>query len=203
KVTTKALQKGLQYAVTTLSGAPGRRVLFIIGDGEDQDANVNINEEIRKLQDASIEVYILGANPRGNIDPKEAARLGKLGKQTGGDYLVASQQEQVQQTAENLANEINNVYTVTFPGQGNDGSTLPWDGEEHDITVQAKKDESEPKNYRLLMVKKVEIKPSGGGFPIWLAVLLGVIGLLALGIVAMVLLRKPQEEEVVEEAPPM
>ncbi len=201
KITTKAMQKGLQFAVTTLSNAPGRRVLFLIGDGEDQDANVNINDEVKKLSDSSIEVYVLGASPRGNIEPKEAARLGKLGKL--GDYLVANQAEQIQQVAETLANEVNNVYTVEFPGIANDGSVLPWDGEEHDVTVQAKKDESEPKSYRLLLVKKVEIKPSGGGFPIWLAILLGVVGVLAIAVVAMVLLRKPEEhEEVVEEAPP-
>jgi hypothetical protein len=199
KITTKAMQKGLQYAVTTLSNAPGRRVLFIIGDGEDQDANVNINDEVKHLSDSSIEVYVLGANPRGNIEPKEAARLGKLGKL--GDYLVANQAEQIQQVAETLANEVNNVYTVTFPGIANDGSVLPWDGEEHDITVQAKKDESEAKSYRLLMVKKVAPPPPGGGFPIWLAVLLGLVGVLAIAVVAMVLLKKPQEEEMVDEAP--
>src|SRR5262249_17234482 len=93
KITTKAMQKGLQSAVTTLSNAPGRRVVFLIGDGEDQDANVNINDEIKKLGDSSIEVYVLGCNPKGNIEPKEQARLVKLGKL--GDYLVANQSEQI------------------------------------------------------------------------------------------------------------
>jgi hypothetical protein len=202
KITTKALQKGIQSAYTTLSNAPGRRVLFIIGDGEDQDANVNINDEIKKLTDASVEVYVLGANPRGNIEPKEAARLGKLGKL--GDYQVANQAEQIPQVAETLANEVNNVYTVEFPGyQLTDGSKLQWDGDDHDITIQAKKDESEPKTIKLLKWQPPPPKVEQPSSLLWLWILLGVVGVLAIVVVAMVLMKKPQEEEeVVEEAPP-
>jgi hypothetical protein len=202
KITTKAFKVSLQVMQTLLSNAPGRRVLFIIGDGEDQNDNANINDEIKKLDDSSIEVYVLGANPRGTLDAKAANRLTKLGRL--GEYASAAQADQIPQLAEALANNMNNVYTVEFPGMNsNDGSHLPFDGKEHDLVVVAKKDETEPKTVFLANYVPAEPVVAESGSLAWLWVLLGVIGLGALGVVAFVLLRKGgEEEEVEEEAPP-
>jgi hypothetical protein len=202
KITTKAFKVSLGVAHTILSNAPGRRVLFIIGDGEDQNDAANINDEHKKLDDSSVEVYVLGANPRGTIDARASTRLTRLGKL--GEYQVASQAEQIPQIAEALANNMNNVYTVEFPGMNsNDGSHLPFDGKEHDLVVVAKKDETEPKTVFLANYVPAEPVVAESGSLAWLWVLLGVIGLGALGVVAFVLLRKGgEEEEVEEEAPP-
>ncbi len=202
KITTKAFKVSLSYVQTLLSNAPGRRVLFIIGDGEDQNDNAIINDEINKLDDSSIEVYVLGANPRGGIDAKAANRLTKLGKL--GEYQVASQAEQIPQIALALANNMNNVYTVEFPGMNEqDGTHLPFDGKEHDLVVTAKKEETEPKTVILPNYVPPEPKKPDEGSMAWLWVLLGVVGLGALGVVAFVLLRKGgDDEEVEEEAPP-
>ena len=148
----------------------------------------------------SIEVYILGANPRGPLDARAQTRLTKLGKL--GDFQSAQQAEQIPQFAEALANEINNVYTVDFPGSTADGTVLPFDGQEHDITIVAKKDESEAKTLKFPLIKKKEVVVEEASYT-WLWVLLGLVGVLAIGIVAVILLRKPaEEEEEVEEAPP-
>jgi hypothetical protein len=202
RITTKAFKVSLAVVHTLLSNVPGRRVLFVIGDGEDQNDNANINDEIKKLEDSSVEVYVLGANPRGTLDAKASNRLTKLGKL--GEYALASQAEQIPQLAEALANNMNNVYTVEFPGMNpQDGSHLPFDGKEHDIVVSAKKEETEPKTILLPNYVPPEPKVDDGGSMAWLWVLLGVLGLGALGVVAFVLLRKGNEEdEVEEEAPP-
>ncbi len=198
KITTKALIKSLDYAATTLGQKPGRRVLFLIGDGDDQDVNARITDVVKKLDDAGIEVYVLGANPQGTIEPKDDNRLVRLGKL--GEYQKALQSEQVVQSAESLANSINNVYTVGFAQRAADTTTLPWDGQDHDLVVTAKKEQSEPKTWNLINVNTAP-PPPAPSFP-WLYVLLGVLGLAIVGIVVLMVFRKPKEEEVVEEAPP-
>jgi|SoiMethySBSTD1v2_1073268.scaffolds.fasta_scaffold152350_3 hypothetical protein len=200
KHTTKAFKISLSVAATVLSNAPGRRVLFVIGDGEDQSDNASINDEIKKLEDASIEVYVLGANPRGPLDPKAANRLTRLGKL--GDFQTAAQGEQIPQLATTLANAMNNVYTVEFPGALSDGTKLPFDGEEHDVSVVAKKDETEPRPIKFMLIKEVAPPPVETTSYTWLWVLLGVVALAAVGAVAFILMRKPPEEEEVEEEPP-
>lgn len=200
RITTKAFKLALGVAQTALSNTPGRRVLFLIGDGDDQNENVSITDEIGRLENAGIEVYILGANPRGPLDARAQTRLTKLGKL--GDFQTAQQAEQLPQIAETLANEINNVYTVEFPGSTADGTVLPFDGQEHDISIVAKKDESEAKTIKFPLIKKKEIVVEETSYT-WLWVLLGLVGVLAIGVVAVILLRKPAEEEdEVEEAPP-
>jgi hypothetical protein len=199
KYTTKAFKLGLSFAHTTLSNTPGRRVLFVIGDGEDQQDNVNINDEIKKLEDSSVEVYVLGANPRGPLEPKAANRLTKLGKL--GDYQTAAQAEQIPQIAETLANAMNNVYTVEFPGSLPDGTVMPFDGQEHDVSIVAKKDETEPRAIKFMYIKPYVPPPPKETSYVWLWVLLGVVALAAVGAVAFILLRKPAEEDEEEEEP--
>jgi hypothetical protein len=199
KITTKALQKGLDYSATALSKMNGRRVLFLIGDGDDQDVNARVQDQVKKLEDAGIEVYVLGANPQGPIEGRDDNRLSRLGKL--GEYQKALQAEQLPQVAESLANSINNVYTVEFAQRANDTQTLPWDGQDHDLVVTAKKEQSEPKTYNLLGIVVVAPKPPADYT--WLYILLAVLGLAVVGIVVLMVLRKPkEEEEVVEEAPP-
>lgn len=198
KITTKALQKSIDFAGTALSQKNGRRVLFIIGDGDDQDANARINDQVKKLEDASIEVYVLGANPQGNIEPRDENRLARLGKL--GEYQKALQEEQIPQVAETLANSINNVYAVEFAQRANDTTSLPWDGQDHDLVVTAKKEQSEPKSFNLLAV--AQPPPKQPTDYTWLYILLAVLGLAIVGIVVAMVLRKPKEEEIVEEEPP-
>jgi hypothetical protein len=200
KITTKAFKLGLGFAHTLLSNTPGRRVLFVIGDGEDQNDNVAITDEIRKLEEASIEVYVLGANPRGPLEPKAQNRLTKLGKL--GDFQVAQQDVQIPQIAQNLANAMNNVYTVEFPGSLPDGTVLPFDGQEHDVSVVAKKDETEPRSIKFMFIKPYVPPPPEEKSLAWLWVLLGLVAAGAIGAVAFILLRKQPEEEEVEEEPP-
>jgi FHA domain/von Willebrand factor type A domain len=199
KITTKAFIKGLDFANTALQGKNGRRVLFVIGDGDDQDQSAKINDSITKLQNASIEVYVLGANPQGNIEPVPEGRLNKLGKL--GEAQKALQAEQIPQVADTLANAINNVYTVDFAQRASDTQTLPWDGQEHELTFAAKKDTSDPFTFNLMNIVPVAV--AAGKDWTWLYVLLAVLGLAIVGIVVAMVLRKPKvEEEAYEEPPP-
>jgi len=200
KITTKAFVRSLDSAATALSLKNGRRVLFVIGDGDDQDSSSRTSEVQKKFENAGVEVYILGANPQGNIDPVPDGRMRKLGTALG-EYQKALQEEQIPEVAQSLANAINNVYSVEFSQRANDTQSLPWDGADHDLTVSAKKEASEPKSYNLLNVVQVAPKPPADWT--WLYVLLAVLGLAIVGIVVLMVLRKPkQEEEIVEEAPP-
>ncbi len=139
----------------------------------------------------------------------------KIGKQLG-EYQLAAQAEQIPQVAEGLANDINNVYTVEFPGQQtSDGATMPFDGDDHDFTIVAKKDETLPKtlNFKNFIppctppgkwdpAAKACVGGPAPGPPVWIWAVLGVVGLGAIGAVAYILLRKkPEAVEEEEEAP--
>lgn len=139
-ITTKALQRGLEEAVRVLGNEPGRRALFLIGDGGDQRDGYNPRHELERLAAASIEVYALGASPR-DPAPADRHRLDMIGKL--GAHRFANQKEQVPQLAEFLANEINSVYAVEFPEiQPGDRQMLPMDGMEHEVVIKAGIEES-------------------------------------------------------------
>lgn len=219
---TKGLDNGIQYAIKKLSDKAGRRVLVVIGEGEDQKDTWKPTRDItRALENASIEVYVLGAGP-GVQDNRNQQNLNALGAL--GSVKIANQREQVPQLAEALANDLNNVYTVTFPGyQESDQQRMPWDGGDHDFVVGVKKDETPAKT---LTFKKILLpcapggpfgdclcadtkKPpdprtgcKGGGMPVWGWILIIVGGLIAILLVVLLLTRrKGAEDEIVEEAP--
>lgn len=140
-ITIKSLQRGLERAFSILSDEKGRRVVFIIGDGGDQAGDYSPRRDVDRLENASVEVYVLGASPREPMaaDRRRLEALGRLGA-----YIYANQKEQVVEVAGALAAEMNNLYTVEFPAQASDGQFLPLDGKEHTFKVTAgKKDTDE------------------------------------------------------------
>jgi hypothetical protein len=217
---TKGLNAALQLAVPELGNRPGRHVLVIIGDGEDQQDTWQPRGNKQGLESASIEVYFLGAGP-GVQDPRIQTNITTLG--TLGSHQIALQREQVKDYAEALANNLNNVYTVTFPGyQESDQQRMPWDGADHEFIVGVKKDETNPRSLtfkRIYLVcapkaqladcvcadtKKLPDPKHGcgdGGMPIWAWILIGVGALLLILLVVAFLTRKKGGEEIIE-APP-
>ncbi|HKA87186.1 MAG TPA: FHA domain-containing protein [Haliangiales bacterium] len=203
KINTKSLRTGLQTARTELSSQPGRRVLVVIGDGNDQQETYSVKDEYNQLGDASIEVYVLCATPA-SIPPLNKKNCNKLGE-LGGVAMV-EQREGFAQAAEDLARAIASVYTVDFPGLLDDGTELPYDGEDHEIVVQAKQESTEGRSYVFPRKPKEVVKEEPKTSLLWLWILLGVVGLIAVLIVAVVLFKKGGEDEIDEEpvaqAPP-
>src|SRR5262249_49904006 len=135
KFTSKAFQRGLEEAARILAAEKGRRVLFVIGDGDDERSDYNARMEIDRLRGAMIEVYALGASPD---EPQwnGRRRLEQLGALGG--FRYANKKEEVPQVAEFLVSEMNSVYTVVFPDfQTSDGARLPLDGADHEFVVRA------------------------------------------------------------------
>jgi FHA domain-containing protein/von Willebrand factor type A domain-containing protein len=198
KSATMGLKVGLQTAWQILSNMNGRRVLFVIGNGQDQQDNYNPKDEIEKLESSNIEVYILGADPK-TADPRNQARFGKFKRL--GDFQWATQAEQIPDVALALGNEINNLYTVEFPGQQSDGQTLPFDGADHEVVVVVRgKEESEPKTVRFKDFRPPPQAAPKSGSLLWLWILLAVVGVGVLVVVALILFKKGGDEEV-DEAP--
>jgi hypothetical protein len=133
-ITSKALQRGLEEALRVLSSEPGRRVLFVIGDGGDQVRDYSARADLDRLRAASVEVYVLGASPR--EQEWNRPRLEAMGRL--GATRLANQKEQVPQLAEVLVNDLSSVYTVEFPElQHSDDQRLPTDGAPHEVVIKA------------------------------------------------------------------
>ena len=217
-INTKALQRGLEEALRVLGAEPGRRVLFVIGDGGDQVEGYSVRADVERLAAASIEVYALGASPR-DPSPVDRNRIGQLGRL--GAHRFANQKEQVPQLAEVLMNEINSVYNVEFPEiQAADRQMMPTDGGEHDLVIKAGLEESDDRTLRFpgplkcLLGTSVRClcggKPGSigppcpdeddGGIPgwVWGAMIAG----LAAGGAGVVLVMRRREEPEEEEAVP-
>jgi hypothetical protein len=203
KNATSALRLGLESAQSTLSSEEGRRVVVLIGDGRDTSDDVNYKDIAAKFEAASIEFYAILASPK-SIEPTAKSKLDALAKRVGGVIEKADPLSNLPQIAENLVTNLNNVYTVEFPlAKADDGTMFPFDGNEHSLTIAAKKEEG-ALDITLPKWTWPEQPDPPPPFP-WLWVILGGVVLLALIVAAVVLLRKggddEEEYEEEEEAP--
>jgi hypothetical protein len=204
KVKTKVLKTGLQAANTELSSHDGRRVLIVIGDANDQTESYSVKEEANRLQDSGIEVYAICVSPNSAtpINQKNCKRLGELGA-----HWIVEQKDGFATAVDEMVKAIAHVYTLEFPGLLDDGTTeFPYDGDEHAIQVAAKQETTDEKPIIFPKKKADAVIDEKHDSLLWLWILLGVVGLIAVLIVAVVLFKKGSDDEIDEEpvaqAPP-
>jgi Inner membrane component of T3SS, cytoplasmic domain len=195
------LKLALEKAQTTLAGQPGRRVVVVIGDGRDLSEQANFDEVAQKFLTAQIEAYFILASPQ-EIAPPTKNRIERFVTRVGGGVTRADPITQLPQVAGNLASNLNNVYTVTFPGQTEGGTVLPFDGNTHEVTILANREETQTSVNFPLIEKPKPVAAAKSKLWLWLA--LGGGGLLLVIILLLVVLRRrgdDEEEEVEAPAP--
>jgi hypothetical protein len=198
KVKTKVLKTGLQVANTELTqtGQGVRRVLIVIGDANDQTESYSVKEEANRLLDSSIEVYAICISPTvaTPINQKNCKKLGELGA-----HWIVEQKDGFATAVDEMVKAIAHVYTLEFPGLTEDGIEFPYDGDEHAIQVAAKQETTDEKAIIFPKRKADAVADEKPTSLLWLWILLGVVGLIAVLIVAVVLFKKGSDDEIDEE----
>jgi hypothetical protein len=132
RVKKAGLSAGIEAALGLYATRPGRKILILIGDGE--DAGAKLDAAAKKL--GGVEIYAVLVAP-GGIAPASQARLRELvGHGAVGSRLAeAAAPDQLTARASESAAAIQGVYNadVTWPSPGS--PTLPFDGQVHPIAV--------------------------------------------------------------------
>jgi hypothetical protein len=200
EVGTKKFKDGLEAAFDLLSKEPGRKVLIVIGDGGDINANVAIVDTVGKLRNLDAELYCIRATAKRD-DFDNSQNQQRMKQLCGAGVKVAAKTSDIQDASQQIVNDIQSLYSVDFPSD-----QLPQDGKDHPYIVLAKKGESNEVEFTCkgcFKDSKVveEKKDEGGGSTwwIWLLVGLGAVGLIVVGVI---LFGKKPQQQMQEFAPP-
>jgi hypothetical protein len=197
----KQFKNGLEKAfelLTTESNA--RKVLVVIGDGGDTNAQVNISDTAKKFEGAGIDVYAIRATPKredfeNNNNKNRMKQLGSLGL-----LKEATKVGDIPDLAQQIALDIDSLYVLEFPTDN-----FQYDGQEHEYSVFAKKSESKSMGLTLPKTEGpkeavVEEKKGGSKWWLWLLIIGGVLGL---GVVALLIFGKKPEQMPIQQMAPM
>ncbi len=182
---TKSFLVGLQEAFKTLNASSGRRVLVVIGNGQDlagADIGEPLNAQIESFKKSKVEVYtIFYSNTDDENTVGGQTNMTRLGYSR---HYNATSRDHFSSNAKNIAEFIGARYYVDFTGD-----KLPFDGQEHEFVVAVGDDESEA--LPVQMPSFSFPKPSEGGlWWLWVLIILAV----ALVVIVIVVLsrRKPK-----------
>ncbi|HMD16039.1 MAG TPA: VWA domain-containing protein [Terriglobales bacterium] len=104
----------------------GPRVMFIFSHGEDNESAMTLDRAVQFVMKAGIRLYVIGQLPTKDpayLMPVKAAKtLRQLAERTGGKAYFREQKD-VGKAVADIADELTNLFAVTFtlPGQEKDG----------------------------------------------------------------------------------
>jgi hypothetical protein len=207
---SKPLVVGLTEAWSLLSNEPNsRRVLVVIGDGNDDNADIAaaLRKVITDLEKAEVEVYSIYYTSVSEESPQGRQNMKTIGYTRSN---VATSMKNFKAYAESIVEFIGARYYVDFitPPQYLPGST-------HEVAVAIKRSEGEPLVSDPQMIEMPEdfvIKKPEAASMWWLWVIIGVAAFLFLLIIILLIRRRrrrrqqvvyePEPMPVFEEAPP-
>ncbi|MCE9573712.1 MAG: FHA domain-containing protein [Deltaproteobacteria bacterium] len=201
-VTTRELVAGVNQAFADLKGVTAvRKVLIIIGDGTDTNADAakeQLKELKKQFESNKIDVYAVFYQVDGFDGDQSVVKSLAPGVKT------ANSKDNIAAQVAAIIASINNRYYVTFPGYDVKNKVgFTWDGKDHQFTLKLDQEENDAGTVALVPIwnAPVEKKP----LP-WLWIILGSvlgIGLIAV-LVAVVTKKKvaPPPPMVVAAPPP-
>ncbi len=192
-----SLVQGITMGVAELSKvSTARKVLIVIGDGNDSDVDHAKPQlaDLKKLA-AKQNIQTFAIIYKSPISDDGAM----ITTMIPGAKTVS--------TVDGIASELNAVvarladrYYVTFNGYDEKlKQGLPWDGKEHDLTIKIDQQELEPVTMTLAPIWN---PPVEGGFP-WLVVILVVVGVILLIVIGVKVFKKPAEAPAMPMPMPM
>jgi len=186
KVSTDMVQ-GIMLGLNELSKvSTARKALIVVGDGTDtnnQAAKSALVDLARQATGQRIQLF-------GIIYKSTVSTEGAVITTLVGNARTVS-------STDGIASELNAImarmadrYYLDFPGwDDKTGTGLPWDGKDHDLVIKIDQTDLDPASLTLAPVWR---KPVNSGFP-WLAVILGVVGVVLLYVLIKLATRKKEE----------
>src|SRR5208282_4752981 len=113
-----------------------RRALIVVTDGEDNQSHVTRDQALEMAQKADTVIYAISTNIT-HIDTDGDKLLRYLTAETGGQAFFPFKVEDLEQSFENIANELRHQYNVFYRPE-----PLRTDGMYHtvDLKVKGRKD---------------------------------------------------------------
>ncbi len=109
-----------------------RRAMIIISDGEDTESRMSRDQALEMAQKADVVIYAISTNiTREDRDGDKVLRY--LTEETGGQAFFPFKIEDLDQSFENIANELRQQYNIFYRPE-----PLKADGLYHPVTVKAK-----------------------------------------------------------------
>jgi len=115
----------------------GQRCLVLLTDGKDEDVSINADDAIDLAKTNKIPIFSIGFGENFNIDSKkydeEANKaLNRFSILTGGIFLVAKEESDLQASFSKISDLLSYQYKVTY------NSVMPKNGEEYEVVVSVK-----------------------------------------------------------------
>ena len=189
---SQPLVLGLTEAWKVLANMAGyRKILVVIGDGNDDKADVaaELKKVTGDLKDAGVEVYSIFYNPHDD-GPGGQQNMAKIGLT---QRLSANSRDDFTSLASTVLESINAKYYVDFPSD-----KIKADGAEHEFILAVAGEDREP---QLLTLPK-PTGPIEEGGSLWWVWLLVIVLLVVLIIVVILIMRRQPAEEPMPIAPP-
>jgi VWFA-related protein len=109
-----------------------RRAMVVISDGEDTESRVSRDQALEMAQKADVVIYAISTNiTRDDKDGDKVLRY--LTEETGGQAFFPFKLEDLDQSFENIANELRHQYNIFYRPD-----PLKTDGLYHPVTVKTK-----------------------------------------------------------------
>jgi VWFA-related protein len=109
-----------------------RRAMIVISDGEDTQSRYTRDQALEMAQKADVVVYAISTNTkRDDLDGDKILRY--LTEETGGQAFFPFKVEDLDQSFENIANELRHQYNIFYRPE-----PLKADGLYHPVTVKVK-----------------------------------------------------------------
>jgi VWFA-related protein len=109
-----------------------RRAMIVISDGEDTESRVTRDQALEMAQKADVVIYAISTNiTREDKDGDKVLRY--LTEETGGQAFFPFKIEDLDQSFENIANELRHQYNIFYRPE-----PLKADGLYHQVTVKPK-----------------------------------------------------------------
>ena len=132
-----SLYDAISLAVTEkVAGQPGRKVLIVISDGDDNASRVSLTETMEVAQKNNVSIYAISTNATANFGTREQQRGDKTLKtfadETGGRAFFPFKLEDLAVSFADISEELRSQYTLAY-----NPTNTARDGTYREIRVEA------------------------------------------------------------------
>jgi len=113
-----ALYDAVHQATQKLIGQPGRKILILISDGDDNSSRVSLTETVEHIQRNDVSVFAISTNASADSRSREQDRgdkvLKKFAEESGGKVFFPFKLQELTSDFQNISEELRSQYTLAY-----------------------------------------------------------------------------------------